>query len=69
MASGAWTGLTAEQIAKMIREAAVFGQSHGFFKEGAFEHLTREQVYKPGPVLHGAIDYRKRPDGVWEMPR
>ena len=61
--------LTPDQIAQMIREGVDFGSGYGIFTSMGFENLTREQVCKPSPPLHGAIDYRRRPDGVWEMPR
>lgn len=65
-----FSGLTLDQISKMLNDARMFGAGHSLFTGAGFEHKPYQEVYYgPTAPRYGAIDYRRRPDGVWEMPK
>jgi hypothetical protein len=52
------------------RDTLLHGTGYMYVTEDGWREIN--QGPKPPhrqPPLHGATDYRRRPDGVWEMPQ
>ena len=55
---------------EIIRQAAeMLGQRTRWATQAEVDEALRRWRAEPQAPLRGAIDYRRRPDGVWEMPK
>ena len=60
--------MTIDEILRVMRQTGMNPADH-FDMERVRQMQQERQQQQATTPQHGAIDYRKRPDGVWEMPR